>query len=157
MNWIQKISADRRQRDNLALFLDQYDVSDLGRALQIYKNMYRTYICKSKNCVSRLNIYDIYYLEIQGHNITVYTQQGTYLKYGSLTRELKLLEPYGFFKCTQSCIVSLNKIRTVQSSSITLVNNVRLHMSRKYAREIIIACSQNKFREEECPGEEPIV
>lgn len=146
MNWIQKISADERQCDNLVSFLNQYEVSDLGHALQLYRNMHQTYICKTKQSVSRLNIYDIYYLEIRGHNITVYTQQGTYLKYGSLTGELKFLEPYGFLKCTQSCIVSLDKIGTIQDSSITLVNNARIHMSRKYARKIIIAYSQNKLR-----------
>lgn len=124
--------------------MDLYGTSDLEKALQLYRNVHQTYICKTKQSISRINIYDIYYLEIQGHNISIHTKHGTYHKYGSLVNELKILSHYGFLKCTKNCIVSLNYIQSIHGDDINLINGTQLHMSRKYASNIIIAFSQNK-------------
>ena len=105
---------------------------------------HQKYICKTKKSISQINIYDIYYLEIEKHNITIHTNHGTYEKYGALSKELKALSSYGFVKCTQSCIVSLNKIKTINYGDIILINDVKLHMSRKYASQILIVFSQHK-------------
>lgn len=86
-------------------------------------------------------INDIYYLEIHKHNITFYTNYGTYKKYGSLNNELKFLSPYNFIKCNQSCIVSLQKIRTISADKIILINDAKIHMSRNYAPKVILAFS----------------
>ncbi len=119
MNWLEKISADEHQ----------------------------TYICKikqGKQSITKINIYDIIYLEIQKHDISVHTAQGIYHKYGSLVNELKYLSPYGFLKCTKNCIVSLNHILSIHSDNINLIDGTQIHMSRKYAATIIIAFSQNR-------------
>lgn len=144
MNWIQKFATDKTLQDDLFPFLDEYGISGLKKALQLYRNTYQTYICKTKLSVSQINIYDIYYLEIKEHNITVHTELETYHKYGTLNKELILLSPYGFIKCTQNCIVSLNKIKTIHHNSITLINNTQIPMTRNYAPKVIIAFSQNK-------------
>ena len=107
----------------------------------------QTYICKTKQAkqsITKINIYDIIYLEIQKHDISVHTTHGTYHKYGSLVNELKNLSPYGFFKCTKNCIVSLNHIQSIYGDDINLIDGTQIHMSRKYAATIIIAFSQNK-------------
>ena len=101
------------------------------------------YICKTKTSVSKVKICDIYYLEIMGHHIDVHTEHGTYQKYGTLNNELKRLSPYGFTKCTQSCIVSLHKIRTVLGNEIILTNHEHLYMSRHYAPNVLMAFSSN--------------
>jgi len=119
-------------------------MSGLDDALQLYQNTHQKYICKTRKSISQINIYDIYYLEIEKHNITIHTEHETYQKYGALTKELKALSPYGFIKCTQSCIVSICKIKTINHDDIILVNDVKLHLSRKYASQILIAFSQLK-------------
>lgn len=144
MNWIKLFSTDKELQQNLFPFLDEYGTSGLMKALQIYRDMHQCYLCKTRLSIDRLNIYDIYYLEIQKHNITIHTEQGTYSKYGTLTKELALLSPYGFVKCAQNCIVSLNKVSSIHNSSITLVNNAKIHMSRNYTSKVMLAFFQNR-------------
>lgn len=87
MDWIQKILEDKEQCEALSSFLRQYDVPDLGRALQLYREMHQVYMCRTKHSISKINIYDI-----------------------------------------------------------ILENDVRIHMSRKYTREVIIAYSQIRLK-----------
>lgn len=144
MNWLEKISANEHLCNNLASFLDQYEASDLEKALQLYRTAHQTYICKTKQSITKINIYDIIYLEIQRHDISVHTEHGTYHKYGSLTNELKLLSSYGFLRCSKNCIVSINHIQSIHGDDIYLIDGTQIHMSRKYASTTIIAFSQNK-------------
>lgn len=144
MNWIQEFSSNKNLYGNLSSFLDQYGTSGLEQALHLYKSTYQNYICKNKLSISRINIYDIYYLEISKHDITIHTEQKIYHKYGTLSNELKLLAPYGFINCSQSCIVSLNKIHDIRHQDIIMVNDEILHMSRNYINKVIIAFSQSK-------------
>lgn len=144
MNWIQEFISNKNLYSDLSSFLDQYGVSGLEQALYLYRNTYQTYICKNKLSISRINIYDIYYLEISRHDIAIHTEQKIYHKYGTLSNELKILAPYGFINCNQSCIVSLNKIRDIHHQDVILINNEILHMSRNYINKVIIAFSQRK-------------
>lgn len=84
-------------------------------------------------------------MEITRHNIDVHTEHEIYHKYGSLTNELNLLSPYGFIRCAQNRIVSLNKIRGIHGNTITLINGIQIHMTRNYASSVIIAFSQCKL------------
>ena len=144
MNNLQNILQNEELYNDLSSFLNEYSTSDLKKALQLYRDTHQSYICKSKRNILQINIYDIIYLEIQRHNITVYTTHGTYHKYGSLTKELKTLSAYGFIKCTQSCIVSVKQIYSIEDNTITLINGNKIHMSRKFASSVIITFSQNK-------------
>ncbi len=147
MNWLEKISANDHLYNNLASFLDQYEESGLQTALQLYRNTHQVYICKTKQdkqSITKISIYDIIYLEIQKHDISVHTIHGTYHKYGSLANELRLLSLYGFLKCTKNCIVSLNHIQSIYGDDIYLIDGTQIHMSRKYASTVIIAFSQSK-------------
>lgn len=144
MNWIQEFSSNKNLYDSLSSFLDQYGTSGLEQALHLYRSTYQNYICKNKLSISRINIYDIYYLEISKHDIAIHTEQEIYHKYGTLSNELKILAPYGFINCSQSCIVSLNKIRDIQHQDIILINDEILHMSRNYINKVIINFSQRK-------------
>ena len=125
-------------------FIDHYGTSGLEQALELYTDMQQEYICKTKTSVSKVKICDIYYLEIMGHHIDVHTEHGTYQKYGSLNKELKQLSSFGFIKCTQSCIVSLHKIRTVLGNEIILTNHEHLYMSRHYAPSVLMTFSHHK-------------
>ncbi len=147
MNWLEKISANEHLYNNLSSFLGQYEISDLEKALHLYRTAHQTYICKTKQgkqSITKINIYDIIYLEIQKHDISVHTVHGTYHKYGSLANELKFLSPYGFLRCTKNCIVSLNHIQSIHGDDINLIDGTQIHMSQKYASTIIIAFSQSK-------------
>lgn len=137
MDWIQELVQTESLHGTLTAFLKQHGLSGLEEALQIYSNIQKEYICKSKGAITRIKIADIYYLEIRTHTITIHTQHGTYQKYGSLAHEQKLLSPYGFMKCNQSCLVSLDRIQSIHNNTIILTNNVQLHMSQRYTPKIL--------------------
>ena len=142
MNWMQELSQDKNLQETLTRFFNQYGFSGLNVALLLYSKSEQDYICKTKNSISKVKISDIYFLKIRTHAITVHTQHGVYQKYGSLAKEQKLLSPYGFIKCNQSCIVSLEKIRSIGNNTITLVNDDQLHMSQLCAPKVLIAFSR---------------
>lgn len=147
MNWMQELTQDKSLQSTLSIFLNQYGLSGLKNALLLYSSHQQDYICKTKTSISKFKIADIYYLEIRTHAITIYTQQGTFQKYGSLSEEQKRLSPYGFIKCNQSCIVSLKKIKSICNNTVTLINDVQLHMSQYYAPRVLIAFSRsNSFK-----------
>ena len=137
MNYLTQI------QNTISEFIDQYGVSGLEQALQLYRDMQQVYICQTKTSISRLRICDILYLQINGHHMDVHTAHGIFHKYGSLNNELQLLSSYGFMKCNQSCIVSLQKIRTIEGNRIFLINNECLHLSRHYESKVLIAFSRN--------------
>ena len=93
---------DTELQNTISTFLTQYGTSGLKHALQLYINTHQEYICRTRTSISKIYISDIYYMEIQEHQITIYTQHGTYHKYGTLNNELKSLSSYGFIKCAQN-------------------------------------------------------
>ena len=142
MTWSNESQIDTELNDTISYFLEQYGASGLKQALQLYKDTQQEYICRTRTSISKLYISDIYYMEIREHQITIYTHHGTYHKYGTLNTELKSLSPYGFIKCAQNRIVSLNKIRTINYTDITLINGTKIHMSKRYALATITAFSR---------------
>ena len=135
---------DKYLQDTISEFINQYGISGLEQALQAYSAMQQEYICKTKSSVSRIKICDIYFLEIREHTIDIHTEHATYHKYGTLNNELKQLSPYGFMKCNQSCIISLQKIQTVRNNEIILINHEQLYMSRHYAPKILMNFSHHR-------------
>ena len=141
MNWLQELLSDKDIVTHLSAFLKRYGKSGLLQALQTYTNIQQTYICKTKNTLSKINIDDIFYLEINKHTITIHTDSNVHQKYGSLNHELKYLPHAEFVKCNKSCIVSIRKIKSIYDNDIILTDNTKIHMSRTYAPQVIIAFS----------------
>lgn len=135
---------NREVNNIISNFLTQYGTSGLKQALQLYIDTQQKYICRTRSSISKINISDIYYMEIQEHQITIYTQHGKYHKYGTLNNELKSLSSYGFIKCAQNRIVSLEKIRSICFNDIILIDGIKIHMSKKYAISVISEFSKIK-------------
>lgn len=144
MTCSNKSRIDTELQNTISNFLTQYGTSGLKHALQLYRDIQQEYICRTKTSISKINISDIYYMEIREHQITIYTQHGIYHKYGTLNNELKSLLPYGFIKCAQNRIISIRKVRTICHNDIILTNGTRIHMSKKYAISIISEFSKIK-------------
>lgn len=144
MTCSNEYQLDTDLNDTISNFLKQYGSFGLNQALQLYEDTHQEYICRTRSSISKFNISDIYYMEIQEHQITIYTQHGKYHKYGTLNNELKTLSAYGFIKCAQNCIVSLRKVRTICYNDIILTNGTKIHMSKKYALSVISKFSNIK-------------
>lgn len=125
--------------DMVKNFTKQYGVTGLKQALENYAQTNHLYIICTKESVTKITIDEIYYLEIEGHHIQVHAEKGKYRKYGTLNKELETLSGFCFMKCHQSYVVSLNKIRSISHNEITLINNERIPMSRKYASQMLLA------------------
>ena len=139
MTYFNNPQIDTELNITISNFLDQYGSSGLNQALQLYEDTQQEYICRTRTSISKIHISDIYYMEIREH-----TQHGTYHKYGTLNNELKSLSSYGFIKCAQNRIVSLDKIRSICFNDIILINGAKIHMSKKYAISIISEFSKIK-------------
>ncbi len=144
MNWMKEITNDIGLKADLQSFYNTYGILGIKQAIKLYKDMQQEYICRTKTSVTKMSIGDIYYLEIHEHDISVHTTHGTYHKYGILNKELKVLAPYGFLKCNQSFIVSLNKIRAINQDNLIMVNGSKIHISKNYARRVILEFSRQK-------------
>ena len=132
-------------RSDILTFIATYGESALQDAMQQYIDNQQIYICKTKSQTSKIKISNIYYIQSKQHNITIHTSHGIYKKYGTLSQELTALFPYGFIKCTQSCIVSLSKIRSIQNNDITLTDDTVLHVSRAYAPKVLTAFNGKNY------------
>lgn len=142
MNWIKEITNDKALNADLQSFYDTYGTSGLKQAIELYTDMQQKYICKTRTSTSQINIGDIYYLEIKGHDISVHTAHDKYHKYGTLNKELEFLAPFGFLKCSQSVIISLHKIQSIVHDDIILINGTKIHISRNYTAKILLEFSR---------------
>lgn len=145
MNNFQDISKNREFKNRISAFLSQYGLAGLEEALNIYEDMQQMYLIKTKSSVSKIRFCEINYIEIQGHHMTIHTEQGTFQKYGSLVQELKLLSPYGFIKCNQNCIVSLHKINEIVQDDIILMDGTSIHMSRNCTPKVLMNFNRQAF------------
>lgn len=137
MNWLKELENNTSIQNTLASFLEQYGISCFADALLFYMQDHEEYVCRNKTSISRIKIGDILYIKVAKHYIYIYTQDNVYEKYGSLSNELKFFASYRFIQCNQSCIVSLRKIRTIQSNHIILSNSHKLRMGRSYAPNVL--------------------
>lgn len=146
MNWMKEIENDQSLNKEIQTFYNTYGTAGLKQAIDLYKDMRQIYICKTKTSTTIVCVKDIYYLEIRKHHISVHTVHGVYHKYGTLNEELKCLAPYGFLKCNQSFLVSLDKIRSIAGNDIILTNGSRIPVSRNYAQNILLQFYGRKNR-----------
>ena len=146
MKRIQELITDKNIQRILSGCLEQYSVSDLEQALTAYMEKQKEYICRTKTSISRFYIRDIDYIDIEKHTITFHVKQDTFQKYGTLSNELNQLSSHGFIKCNQSCIVPLDKIKSIYGYNVILHNGTKIHMSRIYAPKVISAFSSNNCK-----------
>lgn len=145
MSTLKDLNNNKELINTLETFLSSYNLSGLEEALRLYSDLHQTYICRTKASTTKIKISDINYITIQGHHIEIHTSTETYQKYGSLDQELKTLSSCGFMKCTQSCIVSLYKIKEISQNELILLGNEHIHMSRKCAPQILIAYNRQEY------------
>lgn len=104
---MEAIADNKNIQNQLLCFLDKYGVNGLKQALQLYVDMMDEYICCTRKTFSRLKVEKIYYLKISGHDISIFTTNGIYKKYGTLSKKLKIWGRFGVIRCNQSYIVAV--------------------------------------------------
>lgn len=67
-----------------------------------------------KGGVIRLDIADIYYIEVQGHNLIYHTSTGLYTSPGTISAAEKALSSYGFSRGNKSYLINLAHVDGIQ-------------------------------------------
>lgn len=102
----------------------------------IPKAMDETIIVSFGRNLKRLKVSEIYYLEIDGHNVAYHTASGVYPVHQSLAAAEKKLEGKNFCKCNSNYLVNLSHVYAVNGDSVTVAGDV-LQISRAKKRAFL--------------------
>ncbi len=79
--------------------------------------------------LTRIDVNHIYYVETEAHFLIIKTDQGEYRMRDTMKNMEAVLEKYGFFRCNNCYLVSLNHVERVDGSTL-YVNGEELVISR---------------------------
>lgn len=81
--------------------------------------------------IRRINLSTIFYAESQRKYVKIYTEEGCFSTLTKLDNIEEQLD-HNFERCHKSYIININKIKAFQYTSIKLVNDVEVPISRQY-------------------------
>lgn len=103
----------------------------IKRALKrVQKKEIPTILLTTSDSVKRLKVSQIYYVEIQGHMLHYYTEEGEFVMRGTLSSVEKMLPSSLFVKCNHWYLVNLMHVTEVRKNT-TVVGNFELEVSRR--------------------------
>lgn len=91
-----------------------------------------------KNCVDRIKIDSIIYIETDRPNILIYTRDNMYTKRTSISKMEKILSGHGFFRCHNSYIINLKLTESMKSNVIKVHGN-DIPISKHRIKELKLA------------------
>lgn len=80
--------------------------------------------------VKKLNVQQIYYVEVQNRMLYYHTDEGVFVMRGTMQSVEQLLAPYAFAKCNHWYIVNLKHVSEVKKSTAVVAGN-ELEVSRR--------------------------
>ena len=80
--------------------------------------------------VKKLNVQQIYYVEVQNRMLSYYTEEGVFAMRGTMQSVEQMLAPYAFAKCNHWYIVNLKHVSEVRKNT-TIVAGHELEVSRR--------------------------
>ena len=86
----------------------------------------------------RLLLWEIYYIEVQGHKLTYHTEKGQLPGTGTLQDAEQRLHGKGFLRCNKCYLVNQKHIQTVTGSDVVLSNGEKL--------QIAVCAKRNSWR-----------
>lgn len=86
---------------------------------------------------------NIFYIEVQAHDVFVHTDNGVLKQWGTLSHFEQLLQGAYFARCSTSCLVNLKYVCGVQRDMV-LVGDASLTITRSRRKEFLQALAQYK-------------
>ena len=77
-----------------------------------------------KNGIVRFQVSDIRYVQVDQHHIFYHTANGRQEAWGSLLQAEESLKPFGFSRCSSSCLVNLRCVSKVINNEVYLGDEV---------------------------------
>lgn len=112
-------------------------VQELQKALKKIgeRSAFYLHILKDGNMI-RLDVSKIYYIESQGHNIVVHSDQGCYSNRDSLKNLETRLQGHHFSRCNSGLLVNLDYVERVEKNTVTVAGET-LPVSRSRKMEFM--------------------
>ena len=93
---------------------------------------------KMDGTIFLVHMYQIMYLEVDGHYVIFHTTQGDYKEYTTLKLAQKGINSSHFIQCNQSFLINMKYIESVSRESVTVGGTV-IYISRKMKTEFMNA------------------
>ncbi|MBR6954083.1 MAG: response regulator transcription factor [Clostridia bacterium] len=106
----------------------------LGRLLE--RQGARTFLINSRSAVHRIDLRDLYYVEVYSHSLLFHTAQGDYEAYGKLSALAEDERFQRFLRVTPSHLVNSAYISAVSEDTLT-VHGVEIPISRRRKKECL--------------------
>ena len=84
----------------------------------------------------KIKIHDIYYIEVQDHDIIYHTANGDFTVSGSLINVESKLKDEGFFRCNKCYLINLNHVEGMKDGC-AIVAGVPVTISRSKKRDFL--------------------
>ncbi len=98
---------------------------------------------KSNGVLKRVTLKDVYYIEVEGHNLVFHTVDGPVETRSTLKNFEETLLENNFFRCSNCCMVNLRYVSAVEGYTVTLAmgggDSVPITISRLRKKEFIHA------------------
>lgn len=106
----------------------------LGRLLE--RQGARTFLINSRSAVHRIDLRDLYYVEVYSHSLLFHTAQGDFEAYGKLSALAEDERFQRFLRVTPSHLVNSAYISAVSEDTLT-VHGVEIPISRRRKKECL--------------------
>lgn len=117
------------------------------RSLQGQKLTITVKVSGREGCggIMRLVIDDIYYVEVCSNYLKYHTSSGIYEERNTMKVVEERLNPFGFCRCNNYCLVNLKYISELNKNSI-VVNGVDMEISRSRKKGFLNAVTEHAWR-----------
>ena len=95
-----------------------------------------------KSGVQKLNIQELYYVEVQDHDLVFHTASGNFSSKGTLSEIEQRLGKESFFRCNKCYLVNLDQVQSIQGCNV-LVGGDILQVSRAKKKELMDALNNH--------------
>lgn len=111
----------------------------IDRALTRMKKRTKKYLSLSyKGAVKKLDISEIYYIEVQNHDLIYYTRNGEFTVRGTMKELEESLEGEAFFRCNKCYLINLDYVEGFQDGNV-IVGADEVQVSRARKKDLLDA------------------
>lgn len=97
----------------------------------------KTIVLHSREGILKLRSDEVYYMEIQGHYLTVHTDNGIFETTGNLSAFEEELKSYYYSRCNSCYLVNMRAISRIDGMTVYLKNGDVLAVSRRKKKDFL--------------------
>ncbi len=114
----------------------------LNRAMKRLDSLPKSILVKTKQGVVSIELNDLLYIDVYGHNLGYHLLDTTVYAWGSLSKLEADLRPQGLLRCSNSVLVNRKHISVIHGKEITLSNGETIEISRQRHKAFLEALAE---------------